>query len=303
MLWVVTASLAAAACFAVAGVLQQRAAARRPDDEALSFRLLLRLLRQPMWLAGIALAFLAYGFQALALARGPLSLVQPLIVSELLFAIPLAAYIRRTHLAGRDWLGTAAVTFGLASALSAARPGGDSPTASPQGWLLALGSVGGLTVGALLCSRALTGPARASCMALAGGLVMGLQSVLLAATVDQLGEDPLALLTAWQTYLLVAASISGLLLIQSAFQSGPLAATMPVIDSTEPAVAIVVGTVLFGEHVRLGWPMGAVAAVGAALALTGIVLLDTSPTMGPLTEEGRTRGTDRARPGGGSGDS
>lgn len=279
MLVAVSAALAAAACFAVAGVLQQRAAARRPDDEALSFTLLRQLARQPMWLGGMALAFLAYGFQALALTSGPLSLVQPVIVSELLFAIPLAARLGRTRLRARDWLGTAAVTGGLASALFAARPHGGSTVASPQGWLITLAVVGGLTATALAGSRVVTGPAKASLTALAAGLVMGGQSVLLAATVRRFDDGAVALATAWQTYLLVVASIGGLLLIQSAFQSGPLAASMPVIDATEPAVAIAVGTALFGESVRLGWPMGSVAAAGAALTLTGIFLLDTSPTL------------------------
>lgn len=279
MLVAVSAALAAAACFAVAGVLQQRAAARRPDDEALSFTLLRQLARQPMWLGGMALAFLAYGFQALALTSGPLSLVQPVIVSELLFAIPLAARLGRTRLRARDWLGTAAVTGGLASALFAARPHGGSTVASPQGWLITLAVVGGLTATALAGSRVVTGPAKASLTALAAGLVMGGQSVLLAATVRRFDDGAVALATAWQTYLLVVASIGGLLLIQSAFQSGPLAASMPVIDATEPAVAIAVGTALFGESVRLGWSMGSVAAAGAALTLTGIFLLDTSPTL------------------------
>lgn len=279
MLVAVSAALGAAACFAVAGVLQQRAAARRPDDEALSFTLLRQLARQPMWLGGMALAFLAYGFQALALTSGPLSLVQPVIVSELLFAIPLAARLGRTRLRARDWFGTAAVTGGLASALFAARPHGGSTAASPQGWLITLAVVGGLTATALAGSRVATGPAKASLIALAAGLVMGGQSVLLAATVRRFDDGAVALATAWQTYLLVVASIGGLLLIQSAFQSGPLAASMPVIDATEPAVAIAVGTALFGESVRLGWPMGSVAAAGAALTLTGIFLLDTSPTL------------------------
>ena len=91
----VPAALASGACFALAGVLQQRAASREPDETDLSVRLLRRLARQPGWLGGIALALLAYGFQSLALAFGPLSLAQPLIVSEMVFAIPLSARLQR----------------------------------------------------------------------------------------------------------------------------------------------------------------------------------------------------------------
>lgn len=95
------ASLAAGVCFAVAGVLQQWAAGGRPDAEALSPRLLAHLARDRVWLGGIALAVLAYGFQSPALAYGPLSLVQPLIVAELVFAVPLSARLHRMRLGFR----------------------------------------------------------------------------------------------------------------------------------------------------------------------------------------------------------
>ncbi|GAA1430267.1 hypothetical protein GCM10009601_47270 [Streptomyces thermospinosisporus] len=111
---------------------------------------------------------------------------------------------------------------------------------------------------------------------------MGTQSVLLAATVDELRHGLLAALTAWQTYALVAASVWGLLLIQSAFQQGPLAAGMTVMDATEPAVAVIVGTVLFGESLRTGWPLSAATLAGLLLVAAGIVRLDTSPVIAAL---------------------
>jgi drug/metabolite transporter (DMT)-like permease len=285
----VLAALAAGACFAVAGVLQQRAAVRLPDHDALSFRLLRTLVRRPMWRAGIALAFAAYGFQALALAFGPLSLVQPLIISELLFAIPLSARLRRRPLGAREWTGTLAVTAGLATALAAARPHGGDPAVPLGSWLITLASVGALVALTLaLCTR-VTGPARASLLGLAGGLVMGIQSMLLAATVDTVAHDVVALFAAWQTYLLVGASIAGLLLIQSAFQAGPLAASMPVIDATEPLVAVTVGVAVFGETLRTGWLPTSLSALGVAALVCGIVLLDTSPLLKRLELPDPTR--------------
>lgn len=277
---VVMAALAAGACFAFAGVLQQAAAVRHPNEEALSFRLVRQLARQPLWLAGIFLALLAYGFQSLALMFGPLSLVQPLIVSELLFAIPLSARLRRMRLRAREWLGTLAVAAGLTTALVAARPQEGDPSAAATGqWVLTLMVVGGLTTLALAGSRRVTGPVRASLLGLAGGLVMGMQSVLLDATVDRFEAGLPAVLLSWQTYLLMGASIGGLVLIQSAFQAGPLAASMPVIDATEPAVAVAVGIGVFGESVRVGWLPTCLITVGAALVVAGIVLLDTSPLL------------------------
>ncbi|MBQ1091816.1 DMT family transporter [Streptomyces sp. B93] len=279
----VPASLAAGACFAVAGVLQQWAAAARPDSEALTPRLLAQLVRDRLWLCGIGLAVLAYGFQSLALSFGPLSLVQPLIVAELVFAVPLSARLYRMRLGRREWFGTLAVAVGLALALVSARPEGGRPQAVGLGsWLLVLGAVAGLVCAALAVGRVLTGPWRASATALAAGAVMGTQSVLLAATVDRLRQGLLTALAAWQTYALVVASVGGLLLIQSAFQQGPLAASLTVIDATEPVVAVTVGTTLFGETVRTGWPVSAVTVAGLGCVAAGIACLDTSRLIAAL---------------------
>ncbi|MBC9723509.1 DMT family transporter [Streptomyces sp. TRM68367] len=289
----VLASLAAGVCFAVAGVLQQWAAAARPDAEALSLRLLTHLVRDRLWLCGIGLAVLAYGFQSLALAFGPLSLVQPLIVAELIFAVPLSARLHRMRLGRREWFGTLAVAAGLALALASARPHGGRPgAAGALSWLLLVGAVAALVCGALAAARALPGPWRASATALAAGAVMGTQSVLLAATVDRLRHGLDAALAAWQTYALVVASVGGLLLIQSAFQQGPLAASMTVLDATEPVVAVTVGMAVFGETVHAGWPVSTVTALGLALVGAGIVSLDSSPVIAAL--HGRGAGVGQA---------
>jgi drug/metabolite transporter (DMT)-like permease len=98
----VLAALAAAASFGVAAALQHRQARLTPD--AGGARLLARLAAHPLWLAGIALAGIAYGLQALALAFGPLALVAPIVATDLLFALPVAARWSRP-LRARDWLG------------------------------------------------------------------------------------------------------------------------------------------------------------------------------------------------------
>lgn len=84
------AALVAGACLAITGLLQQRAASTRPKNEQLSLKLIIALVQSRMWLAGIGVAFLSYAFQAVALSPGPLALVQPLLVAELIFAIPIS---------------------------------------------------------------------------------------------------------------------------------------------------------------------------------------------------------------------
>lgn len=296
MLIVVLAALAAGACFASAGLLQQRAARTRTSDESLSPRLLGDLVRQPMWLGGITLAVLSYGFQALALANGPLSIVQPLIVMEVVFALPVSARLNHVRMGRRDWFGAVLVTGGLAAALWAARPTRGDPTAPFGAWLIVLIAVAAVVAAALLIGRRGTGPLRASFYAAAGAAVMGTQSALFAATIQRLQQGFVPLFTAWQTYLLVVASIGGLLLIQSAFNSGPLAASMPVIDAIEPTMAVAIGVLLFGESLAGGLGRHLLAALGAAVALTGIILLDTSPVTRRMQQKERQSQQEAAEP-------
>lgn len=287
MIIAVVAALAAGACFAAGGVLQQRVAATRPEGQSLSLGLLKDLARQRLWVIGIVFAFLSYGFQSLALAFGPLALVQPLIVSELLFALPLSARLYGASLGARDWLGVAATGGGLALALLAAAPRGGDAQPPLSGWLVLLLVVGVIAGGALLVGRQVSGAPRASLYALAGATVMGSQSALLDNTLEHLQEGFVSTVSSWQTYLLIIASIGGLLLIQSAFQAGPLSASLPVIDATQPLVAVAIGVTLFGEAVRTAPLPLTLVLTGVAASISGIVLLDTSPAMHKLHEKQR----------------
>jgi len=171
MVVAVVAALLAGASFAAAGMLQQREAATRPNSESLSPKLVKPNRKRQLLFAGIGLAVLSYGFQSVALVFGPLSLVQALLVSELLFAVPVSARIHRVHVGARTWLGAAAVGIGLAVALVAASPHGGDPSASTTGWGVTVGIVAGITLVAVLVGRRIHGVVRASMFALAGGAV------------------------------------------------------------------------------------------------------------------------------------
>ncbi len=273
----VLAALAAGACFAVGGVLQQREAITRPADEALSPRLLADLARRPAWLAGIGATAGSFAFKAVALAFGPLTVVQPLIASELVFAIPVSVRRHGFRLHLREWGGIAAVTAGLTVGIVAAAPQAGNPLPSLVRWAEALGALAVLAAGALLASRRVRGSARASLYALAAVATLAAQSSLLAATVALFEEGIATALSTWQPYAMGVVSFIALTLVQSAYQAGPLAASMPVMDAANPIVGIAIGLALFDERVDLsGWHLPG-AIVGVMLLVVGVILLDTSP--------------------------
>lgn len=289
---IVTALLAGAS-FAAGGVLQQREASARPEGEVLTFRLLLDLAHDGIWWLGIGFAFLSYVLEAIALSYGPLVLVQPLIVSELLFALPISVRWRGMRMGWREWLGTASVAAGLAVGIACASPGAGRAEAPVAQWALALAVVGGTGAAAVFAGRSTRGPARSSLFAVGAALALGTQAALLKSTIVHFEHGLLTALESWQLWGMVAAALIGLLLVQSAYEAGPLASSMPVVDAVQPAVAIVFGISLFHEHIRTGAWLGGIA-LALAVLFAGIVVLDTSPLIQCLQRA--QRGDEGRRP-------
>jgi drug/metabolite transporter (DMT)-like permease len=278
----VLAGLAAGGCFALSGVLQQQVASGRPPDESMSLRLILDLVRQRRWLVGLGLAVVSYALQALALAFGPLAVVQPLLVTELLFAIPLSARIRGRRIGLREWGGAGAVAGGLALGIAASDPRGGTPLAPVGEWVLVLVSVTVVAAAAALVGRRVSGPLRAALFAASAAVTLGVEAALLQATTRVFEQGPAHGFSSWEPYAMAVASITGLVLVQSAYQAGPLAVSLPIIDTVEPTVAVIIAVTIFGEQVSVSTGALALTAAGLLALLAGILVLDTSPLVHDL---------------------
>ncbi len=288
------AALVAGMCLAATGLLQQKAASKESSDNQFSLRMLWNLVRNRKWLAGIGAAVGSYVFQAVALATGPLSLVQPLVVSELVFAVPISARRHRHRLGSREWAGLLAVTGGLALGIVAADPHRGHPIQPFSAWIWPLAGVAAIAIAGVLIGKAISGPVQASLFALSGATVMALQSALFSATIASLRANIGHTFVTWEPYALIVASFTGLFLVQNAYQAGPLAASMPVMDAVLPTVSIALGIGLFGEHVRTTLFGLTGAAVGVVLVVTGIIMLDTSPLVHRQQREERKQRGDAA---------
>ena len=275
----VVAAIAAGCTFAVGSVLQQSAAREAPSEHSLSLRLLFGLAHRPRWLLGIAGDFFSFGLQALALAFGPLALVQPLAVTGLLFAIPLAVRVRGRRMGAREWSGTIAVAAGLAAFLVGASPSDGVPQTTWLRWALILIAVGGLMVLGVVVGRMLPGPLRASAYGLSAGASFGLLAALTKACTHLLGQGASTFFTSWQPYAMAVVALLGAVVQQSAFQAGPLPASVPVMDAMEPAIAVCIGVFAFNESLDTSIGGLTFQALGILLLLWGIVSLDRSPVV------------------------
>lgn len=270
--------LGAGIFLAVGFVLQQHDAARAPADERLSLRILTDLVHRPIWLAGIAAMVVGQLLGAAALVHGDLTLVEPLMATNVLFALPLAAAWWRRRLGRVEWAGAVLAVGGLAVFVAAAGPGHarDVPV-SHLSWVIA-----GATIAAVAAATAVVGtrlrPAReATLLGLGAGVLFGLQDALTQRTLEL--HLSAASLETWPPWALLAVSIAGLVLAQSAYQAAPLAASLPVMSTAEPVTGICLGAGLFAQGLRVDPAALAVELVGILAMMSGLFLLARSPVV------------------------
>lgn len=279
MLIAVLAAVAAGSSFAIGAVLQQSAARQAPKQDSLSWRLIVDLAHQPRWLAGIASDGVSFGLQALALAFGPLALVQPLLVTGLLFAMPLAFRLRRRRIGRREWLGTIGVAGGLAAFLAAASPSEGQAQPSLAKWIGIIVALAAVMAVATAAGRLSRGAWRPSLYAVAAGTAFGLLAALTKTSTSLLSQGAGTFFTAWQPYSMAVVAVLGAIVQQSAFQAGPLATSLPIMDAMEPTVATLLGVIAFGEQVSTSAGSLVVEILGMLALIVGIVVIDRSPVI------------------------
>lgn len=271
--------LVSAVCFGVSAVIQQRVAFHAPPENVLRLRLLLWLVRRPLWDVGVCLSAIGTFAAAAALARSTIAFVAPLQVCQLLFALPLAAVWARRRVPRRDWAAAAATALGLATFLLAGDPHqGDVDAATTVGWILTGASVGGLAMWAVLGTRRLDPARRATMLAGGAGLLSALQGALVGGVgrlVETSGIG--ALPTSWQTYAVVVVALTSGLLLQSAYEMAPLPASLPAAVSMEPLAGVAIGVFLLGGMLRVGPLAVAGQIAGLMIMIFGVRTLATSP--------------------------
>lgn len=265
--WPNVAAVGAAALFAVATTFQHRAARQTAPiggGTRGASRALAGVLRRPLWLAGLFADVVGFGLHAYALTTGELAVVQPLLVTGLLFALVLGARLdgRRITAGELGWAAVVVICLGAFLALARPSGGGRTPELGPAA-VAAIVSL--LVVAGFLLLAARSGPGRrAAALGVVTGLMFGLTAALIKAVGGQLGSGVVSVFEGWPLYALLVIGPVGLLVNQVAFQAGPLAASLPAITAVDPVASVVLGLLLYDEqlHGRL------FAAAAEALALT-----------------------------------
>ncbi|PBC64939.1 hypothetical protein BKI49_06415 [Streptomyces sp. Tue6028] len=284
-------AVSAACCLGFGFVLQQNAASHAPLSDFLSPRLLLDLIRVPRWLGGIGLMVCGLVLGAIALGKGELSLVEPLLATNLLFALALSRHQTKQPLGRQGWAGLALLAGGVTAFIVAGQPeGGDAVTDPLRHWLII-----GIMIGLALLLTTYAKRSRLSAapvlLALAAGLLYGVQDALTRVSGQRFGEGGWGeLLTGWQPYVVLVLGVTGLILVQSAFETAPLRMSLPALTAAQPIAGIVCGVGFLGDRLRMDAGALAWEAAGLAAVVVGIVLLGLHPAMPAGTSE-----TERSR--------
>jgi hypothetical protein len=144
---------------------------------------------------------------------------------------------------------------------------------------------GALTVSLLVASGRLEGAGRAVALAIAAGIVLGLNAVVTKAAATNFKHGVGSGITSWETYAVAVFGLGGLLLMQSAFQAGEIEWSLPALTVTNPVLSIVVGLTLLGETVSAHGPVLILLVISLAVMVWGVIALARSPALVAIHEQ------------------
>lgn len=275
------AALLAAALFAIATALQHRSAGlvagagSREKPRPTTF--MAKALRHPLWLTGFAADIAGFAVHALALREGPLTLVQPLLVSSVVFALPLRQLLEHRPPRGTELGWAAALAAGLVLFLTIATP--VDGTAQPadvvpttvSAVLIGLGIVGCSALG-----RRSTGSRAAVLLGTGAALAFACVAGLLKEAMDIFAHRGGVLAVGRPVGALVVVGAIGFALNQLAYQAGPLSSSLPAITTVDTLVSVVIGVAVFDEQFRHGPGDLLGEALGLALVVAAGIFLSRS---------------------------
>lgn len=263
-------ALGAALFIAIGDVMHQRSTHEVTGEKVGHTELFLRLLKDTGWWWGSAVAAIGFALQAAALGFGSVLLVQALLVTALLFALPINARWSHRKVTRWEWSWAALLAASVAVIVTVGNPTEGHSRASLETWTLVAAVLGPLLVACVVAAGMVKGPISAVLLAVVSGALWGLFAVLTKGVVHLLADGPGSLLRAPELYAWALVGIAGTAWQQSSFRAGALTASLPTMTVTEPIVGSVLGVIVLGETLRpgeAGW-FTLVAAVAVMVVST-----------------------------------
>jgi drug/metabolite transporter (DMT)-like permease len=268
----VTAAVSSAVVLGASSVAEQRGARRVPGRGILSPRIMLDLVRQPVWAVGVGGSVAGFALQVLALRYGYLALVEPILACDLIVAVLISSCRRKR----RDLVaiaGVAACSGGVAGFLVIARPADGQPDAGLRVLLVLACGLALLLAGCLVAVRHMH-RYQSLVLALACGVSYGTSAFLVKLVMFEFQGGPPQLLGSWPLYALAVTGPLGFLLNQQAFaRAVTIAPVLAIITTADPVISVVLAVLWLGDSLGEGTAQIAGEVVALALMSAGIALL------------------------------
>jgi drug/metabolite transporter (DMT)-like permease len=275
-----TLALIAAFLFAVAATLQQKGALNLDGVSLAEPMSLVRLVGQRMWLFGTVALLIGYALQAAALDRGRLAVIQPLLVTTIVFALPLGYWLTNQHVGRREVGGAAVIIIGLAAFTIFGDPAGGKDNAPNDEWAFAIVVLSVICALLLMVGRGGTPTTIAAVYGSVAGILFGLSAALTKPTVEMLHDGVGVMLSHWECYALAIAGVLGFVLQQVSLGTGRLAPSVATVSVVNPIVGVLLGIAIFDERFsRPTWHV-VVAVISLVIALAGAILISMSSQPG-----------------------
>jgi drug/metabolite transporter (DMT)-like permease len=245
-------ALGAAFFIAIGDVIHQRSAHEVTDEPVSHVDLFMRLLRDGQWWLGSIVAAVGFALQAAALGLGSVLLVQALLVTSLLFALPINARLSHRRVTRWEWTWAALLAAAVAVIVTVGNPTAGHSRASFETWTAVIALLGPALVLCVVGARIWSGPISAVLLAVVSGALWGVFAVLTKGVVDRLDDGLWALLRTPELFVWALVGLAGTTWQQSSFRAGALTASLPTMTVTEPVVGSVLGIVVLGETLRPG---------------------------------------------------
>jgi drug/metabolite transporter (DMT)-like permease len=278
---------------AVATILQRIGVEASPSSSTSG--LLASVMRRPIWFIGLLFMTASFLLQAFALSFGALSVVQPVQVTEIVFLLAILGLWFRRPLGWREWLGAVGTAVGLGVFLAVSAPTGGGLRPSVTSWGMVLGAACGGILIALLAAGRGSRSRRAAWYGVAGGIAFAVTAAFLKVSSSYVQANGIShLFIHWQPYSVAIAGLAGLLISQHALQAGPIAASQSALLIVNPVSSILMGVLLFGDHLQTSRGRLAVDVLSLCVMFLGLFVLSHAPLIAsPGAEEHLSAGRPR----------
>lgn len=286
----------AALCNSLTSILQRTAAKTAPEDSTFSWELIRYLLRRPVWFVGMLAMIGGFLFQALALYFGDISSVQPILVFELVFTLLILYVWFHSPIGPREWTGAVAIAVGLAFFLYVANPqhGGGNPHLVE--WIAAAAATFFVAGVAIAFAQRGSKSRKAALYGTAAALIWAFTAALIKRMTVVVHHGWGQLFLHWPVYAVIVVGVTGLIVVQSAFQAGPLTASQPALIIVDPIASIMIGVSLFNDSLANRPEDIVLESLSLIVMMAGVFVLSRSPIVVGEADEDVARNEVRENP-------